>query len=483
MTKRQQGARIAFIKTVPWTIIDGLSAAVYGMLMLAVLGWFVQPSDMGLAGIALAISLLTDVVVTAGLDDAIIQNKSRDTIITDTASSLSIGFGIAGSLFVLALAIPVSALYSEPALAGLIATASLLPFVNSLGRIPNALLTRNMRARSLTIRSLVGRAFGLGAALALGLVDGAGYTLVAASVAMAIASTSATLIGSTRRPRVRLDSSEARHLLSFSLLIGAERILWSATVRLFVLLVGLFHGAAQLGLFQFAMRLVDEIASVVHLSIQRFGLALFSAEARKQTADGTTLSHSIMFISLFGLPCCIGIALTSHEIISTFFAAHWLPAAPFVSILAIGWAFSFTVSVIPPSLRAIRIQLPLIINTAIGSIIVLSGLYVAKDSPLLYVCAAWMSRQIFTFPSLVFYANRHLGLGYGTFLRSVLPALLGCLGLLLAFFLLNPVVPEHAVARLAIISAFGAVVYLSISLPALLLLSPTAIARTKVKSQ
>ena len=204
-----------------WAMVDNWGRQLLQLVVFVVLARLLVPDDFGLVALAVVFVALATLFVDQGLGDAIIQRPTLTREHIDTAfwAALTLGAGLTVAGVV--LAVPIAALLNEPRLEPVLQALSATFLLTGFAAIPTGVLRREMRFRSLAMRTLLSIAGGglVGIAeLICGLVPGpdeAKVYLPGFCRAMAISSGS-VLAGRSRRGRGvafhRVDTGEVHPL-------------------------------------------------------------------------------------------------------------------------------------------------------------------------------------------------------------------------------------------------------------------------------
>lgn len=410
------------IRSAPWAIADGLITILYSLGVVIVVGRTVTPAEFGLASVALALVMVVEVVSSAGLEEAVIQFPTGHTRVTDTAFTVGMALAIAGALVSIGLAFPISWAYGEPRLVELVAVASGIIIGNAAFRVPSAVLARKMRAQALTKRTAVGRITGLLVLIVTAFADWGAWSIVLAMLVTSWASLVAVLWQMARLPRIGFDRGYAVRLLRYGGLVSLDKLFWNITSRVFALLYGYYHGVAAVGIFQFALRLVDEVANLLLIVVTRFGLSFFSERERSGSDTSSAFLKGTRLLNTVAAPVFAGIALTANDFVPLLFGDRWIPAVPIIWVVAFGWFLGFPRTLIPAVLRSKQVQAPLLRYSAVTSAFVLLACVVTSSLSPVAASFAWASRQIYSVPWGLLIVRRYLKVPVMTQIRQVLPS-------------------------------------------------------------
>jgi len=398
------------IGAVPWSVAESVVNGLAGLALTFVLAWFLEPTEVGQATIALAVVGVIEIIAGLGLVEALIGAKSSDTLVSDTAFTalFSFAFGAAGVCWLLAG--PIGHFYGQPHVTQLLEVAALILPVNALAAIPTGLFVRKMRAAALTLRIMTGRVVTILATAVLAYLHYGAWALVLGTLAGSCANILVLAPATSRWPRLRFSRGEFVKLIRFGAAFSIERLLWGLMPRLFWLVIGYVHGPAILGYFQFAQRLIDETANLVQTFSIRFGLSFFAALERARKDPTATFLKATRLITAIGAPVFTGLALVMPDLIGTIFDVKWAPAIVVSQVAALGWVLSFPRVLVGPVLRARGRQGGLVLYAALAFAVTIAAGLLTGGHGLLAVGLAWVSRHVIGIPWSFYAIHRYLGI-------------------------------------------------------------------------
>jgi O-antigen/teichoic acid export membrane protein len=448
------------MRALPWTVAESIVNGVAGLALVFVLAWFLEPREVGQAGVALAAVGIAEIFAGLGMIEALVGARSADTRSSDTAFTAVIVASVATAGLCWLLAGPIGRLYGDPHIVQLIEVAALILPVNALVAVPTALLTRKMRAGALTLRMMTSRVTTI---VAIGVLAYLGFGAWALVVGTLIGSLAAVLVlGLTmsRWPRFRFSPSEFRSLLAFGAALSIERLMWGSTIRLFWLVVAYIHGPTTLGYFQFAQRLIDETANLVQTFSIRFGLSFFSALERAGKDPTDAYLKATRLVTAVAAPTFTGLALVMPDLIGTIFDLKWVPAVIVAQVIALGWVIAFPRVLAGPVLRARGRQGGLVISAIVSCSVTLAAGLLTGGQSLFIVALVWISRQFIGLPWGLYAVNRYLGISprrqIGTCARPLVATALMAAAVLGVTLLVQDLPP---IGRLIALVATGTISY------------------------
>jgi O-antigen/teichoic acid export membrane protein len=157
-----------------------------------------------------------------------------------------------------------------------------------------------------------------------------------------------------RTPLFGMARAEFRALLSYSGQIFFSRSI--ANLRLYVatFIIGGFLGAAPVGYFRAAQRLVGAVGEIIGAPSVVLAWSMFrqARDAHGMRSAGFQKQANLYFKLLFavGVPVLIWLVLMGEDLIAGLLGAKWLPALPLVGILALARVLALPMPAIEPIL-------------------------------------------------------------------------------------------------------------------------------------
>jgi len=327
----------AALLAILWSMGESLGFKIVSAAVVLLLAHIVAPDAFGLVALAQVYLAAVQIVCDQGFATALIQRAALDAEHKDSAFWANLAIGILLMVLTLFLADPLAQLFGEPKLAMVLRWYSLAPLLSSLTIVQSALAHRELRYKALALRQPAG-------ALAGGLV-GVGLALAGKGILALIAQ---SLVGQTVaalvlwgvvdwRPRFAFSRRHFIELFGFginALATDAMSVIGNYADRL---LLGYFFGAADVGYYSVAQRLMSIAADLVGGTAQGIVLPLFSRirHDKERIARGLRLAQGIL--TMVVTPVAIGLAVVAPSLIPFAFGQRWNPSILPAQILAFGF--------------------------------------------------------------------------------------------------------------------------------------------------
>jgi O-antigen/teichoic acid export membrane protein len=322
-------------KGVFWVATGAWGRQVMVFIVFAILARVLEPEDFGLVALAAVFVGFTHVIAEEGLVDALVQRKDLDTAHLDTAFWVSLGFALLMTAILVALAKPIALLLGEDSLAPILMVLALSIPIGGASLVQRALLTRDLKFKSLTLRSLaaigVGSIFGVGAAL---LGYGA-WSLVAQNLAGQLTGAIVLWRVTDWRPGFNVSSSHFRDVFAFGRHVVGFRLIIYFNRRADELLIGAFLGTAQLGFYTIGTRMLRMLIQITSSLIDRVSFPLYSRLQDNQERLRRAYYKSATFAGLIAYPTFFSILVLAPQIVAVLFGPKWADSVAVMQVLTI----------------------------------------------------------------------------------------------------------------------------------------------------
>jgi O-antigen/teichoic acid export membrane protein len=435
-----------------------LLALVTSVVMARYLG----PREVGLAVQALVFAGLALVVVDFGIGSAVIRHPNLSEADRSTAFWSGVALGVTLLLVGIGLSWPIAALYGEPRVQELFAVLSIGFLFTALGIVQGALLTREMRFRSLELRTIFAAAAGSVAGIVFAVSGFGAWAIVAQHLVVTGTSSALLWRASPWRPRAgfSVDSlrSMARHA---SHVLGTRAVAWG-TNSLDNLLVGRFLGPSQLGAYSIAFSvMLTPVIRVANPLLQVFFPA-FSQMRDPQRIGGAWL-RGVRMMALLVVPAMFGVIAVAPEFVEVAFGERWEDAVPVMQILAPVGIFQALVALNHGVLQAVDRTRTQFRFTLVFSAVLIAAFAVGLPWGITGVATAYLVVTALGQPVFIRLTCDAIGLRFRDWLHSVAGVLQAgtvMLLILLAVRQLLLTIDVAASLRLGALVATGVLVYL-----------------------
>lgn len=322
-------------RTAFWSAVESWGVRGISALAFLVLARLLEPEAFGLMALAMVVVLILQMLADQGFAAAIIQRQALEPEHLDSAfwATAVLGAGLGG--LTVALAGPIATLYGEPGLAPVLRWLALAPPLMALTVVQQAILRRELRFASLTLRQTLAAALGglvgIGAALA-----GKGvWSLVAQMLAGQAVGLAVLWSVSSWRPRLRFSWPHFRAIADFGLKVLGTGLLRIVGFQADRVLIGYVLGPVELGYYSVAQRVLLIVSDLLAGSFERAVLPLFAKVQAEPDRVRRGLFTAGRVLGFAAFPAYFGIVATAPEIAVVGLGPQWRNVDTLIQLLAV----------------------------------------------------------------------------------------------------------------------------------------------------
>ncbi len=307
-----------------------------------ILAWKLSPADFGLVALAYSVTAFTAVIQRNGLREILVQRAPRFSEYANSAFWLSVVIGLTVTLLTLAAAPLAAHVYHEPQIIGILSILATGQLLLALQSVPGAKMQTSLKFREL---SLVNLFEGVATALLTVVFAFAGCKAFSIVLPIPIVQTASLLIQlriSGFRPQRGFSWPIWKEMIGSSALLLGAALLYAFNMQGANIVLGLFHGAAVVGVFFFAYNLCNQATSLLTNNLYSVLLPTLSNlqdNIEKQTQVFLRVTHLVNLVGMFS---CFLLAAVADPLIRALYGEKWIAAIPSLQVLSIGMTFSFS---------------------------------------------------------------------------------------------------------------------------------------------
>lgn len=395
-------------------------------LAAATITRFLQPSDYGLAAVAMLCYGMTAYFTQLGVGRAIMQKPALTIGNIRSAFTLALLTGTAGFL-ILAFLSPVLARYfKQPRLTALIVVFGLNLIFQSIGAVASGLLRRELRMRDLAICDFLAyllSTFGIGLPMAM---HGYGvWALAGSNVSQPLIAAVAYFIARPHSVLPTFSRGNYAHITSFSAKATFTTTVEALAGSLDTIVLGRMVTPLALGLYNRSLTLSTQPGYNLSMGFSRvfYPTLARAAELSREECRRMLMSSQRQLMSLI-FPVCAGAAVAAPTIVPVVFGKQWGVAVPVFQVLCVVAALdaSFHLPAIQLEVFA-RFRHKFILQVCFGICFGLGTFLSAPRGGVLAVAGVYAALQAFRTVGLHHLSARSLGVSALSLMRSWIPGL------------------------------------------------------------
>jgi O-antigen/teichoic acid export membrane protein len=328
------GLRARVLNGLAWKFVSQLVLQGSRVVVAVVLARLLAPHDYGLAGMALVFATLVLVFSDLALGAALVQRRELSEADRSTVFWTGLGAGLAFTLIGVAISGPVADFYGQPEVQPLFAALSLSFVVTSLGTTQSALLTRELRFRSLELRMMAGTLAGAVVGIVAAARGYGAWAVIAQQLTLATVSTLLLWLVCPWRPRLTFSRASLRDLGGFSGNVFGQRLLYYLHLNADKVLIGRVLGPAALGAYSLAYNIMLVPFSRISVPIAEVLFPAFSRLQDQPQRMASAWIRASRFVGAISIPALAGLIGVAPDFVRVVLGEAWAPATPVLQILA-----------------------------------------------------------------------------------------------------------------------------------------------------
>ena len=311
------------------------------------------PVDFGLAALALSMVMFFTMIGDAGLGRSLVRVDANDTEAWSSAfwASVLLMTALSGLFFLISW--PAGAFFNEPRLVPIMMVLSLAPLLMGLAEIPAASLLQKEKFQWLAGAEFAAAIAGIVVALIIAFQGGGAWALVWQHLTQRIVKGVVVQLASRLYPRLVLNVGKLKEHMRFMLDTAA----WSMTMfvnrQADTLVVGKFLGAATLGLYNVAVRIMQLPVSILGGSLHSAVYPRFVQLREDNKALRELVLFTTMAQAVFVFPPIAAVAAASHAFFTLLLSERWQASGEIFTLLAGAGAIQTIVAINGSLLQAI----------------------------------------------------------------------------------------------------------------------------------
>lgn len=326
-----------------WSSVESWGQQLLQFSLFALLARLLGPEAFGIVAMAMILTTFANLLVLyGGWNEALVQRPDLDPRHTDSAFWALLGAALVLTAIVAVAARPLAAALAQPSLAAVTAALGLSLPLGALGVVPAALLRREFRFAPLALRTLFGTVAAGLVAVPMALAGYGVWSLVAFQLAIPAIQTAVLWRAHPWRPGLRVSWPHLRELGGYVAGVLGERSLLAVEIVVPRLVVGAAAGAAPLGHFTTARKILDLMIDLLVKPVTQVAMPSFAGTAADTARVQTVLTVGTQVAALLVFPGHVGLILVAPDLVPLIFGAAWSPAVPVLQVMALsGLALPF----------------------------------------------------------------------------------------------------------------------------------------------
>lgn len=322
-----------------WSSIEQFGSQGLSLIITIAIARIITPEDYGLIAMLSIFMALSQVFINSGFSNYLIQNKHRTECDYSTVFFLNVAIGITCYILLFFLSHSIANFYNQPILENIVKVYSTTLIISSFTLVQRTILYIEFKFRKLSFITIISLLISGSLAIVLAKAGYGVWTLVYYNIAQT--SIASILIWATTRwhPHLIFSSYIAKKAFSFgSKLLGAN-ILSVGVSNLYTLVIGKKFQAIELGYYSRGQSLAYVFPSNFANMFQQATYPVFCELQDDISGLKRMFENYIILAASICFPLMTPLAGIAEPLVKILLTDKWLPAVPFLQILAIAYMF------------------------------------------------------------------------------------------------------------------------------------------------
>jgi O-antigen/teichoic acid export membrane protein len=309
-----------------WLTTKTIFSQIFALLLFAIQAPVLGPRAFGLISIVMVFVGFCEYVPGEAATDALISIRQIDDehFATMTTVNVLLSLLIGAAVFVGAGRIAIW--FGDPEVAGVMRWMAVLPAITACAAAPTAATKRDMQFQPLALRSIGSLFIGGIVGLALTLCGAGVWALVWQAIVTRIVASVVLWYAVPLKFQMGFSRRHFRDLVHFAAPTIVSRLLTWGSNQIPRVMLGLYWGPTDLGLFSLAARLGDILMEVA--VVPRYAVA--RVELREHASDhqglDAALRRTLKMLTVFCFPLCVGGAVVVPTLFHVWLDPRWTQA-------------------------------------------------------------------------------------------------------------------------------------------------------------
>ncbi|MGE0096340.1 MAG: lipopolysaccharide biosynthesis protein [Alphaproteobacteria bacterium] len=395
---------------------------------IVVLARLLEPSAFGLVAMTAAAVAFLELFKDLGLSAATVQRPVLTHAQVSTMFWLNVGLGFLAAALTAALAPLLAWFYGESALIDITLCLAVGFIVSGLSTQHMALLRRQMRFGALASLQVGAELVGMAAAVAAALAGMGYWALVVQRLAWVVVLTAGAWCVCAWRPGRAGPLRDVRELLHFGGNVAASNLVGLLARSADQILIGWFWGAAALGLYERASKLVLMPLNNLNAPLHAVAMPALSRAAEEPARHRRAYLGMIEKLAMVTMPVGALLVTVPDWIVSLALGPQWMAVVPvlaWLGVTAIYQPVTYTLSWLLMSQNRTG---EMSVFSLFNALVLVTSIAVALPYGMEAVAAAYaLSGLCLRVPALLWMVGRHGEIRAGEIIRALLPSSLAAL--------------------------------------------------------
>lgn len=335
----EQNIKKKVVSGAVWKFAERIIAQAISLIVSIIIARLLDPSEYGVVSIVTVFFAFANVIISGGLNTALIQKKEADKDDYNTVFTISFILSIVlyGLLFFTAPLI--AKIYKQPILTSIIRVLGFSLPIYALKSVVCAFISANLQFRKFFFATLGGTIFSAVIGITLAIKGFGAWALVAQQLSNTAIDTMILFMVTRLRLSFKIVFDKLKGLFRYGYKILLSSILGVTINQINPLFIGLKYTSADLSFYTKGRSFPETLSSSITYTISA---VLFPALSKYQDDKERLLQYTRLYMkvaSFVVFPVMLGFAGIAENFVLVLLGDKWLPAVYYIQIVSIATMF------------------------------------------------------------------------------------------------------------------------------------------------
>jgi O-antigen/teichoic acid export membrane protein len=322
------------IKSFLWNIFEKAGFQFIALLVGIFTARMLSPRDFGLIGALAIFTQLSNIFVESGFTSTMVRRKHNENSEYSAIFIINLTLGILFYLILFFNAPFISYFFEMPELTNLSRFLFLAILINSIGIIPNIILTRSLSFQKTATANMISAIVSAIVTVLLVIYGYEYWALAWQQITQSIVRSVFLWIfsgWSISRPNFRI----LKEIFSFSFILLITSVFSTGVRNLYNLVIGKLYSATELGYYTQANKFQSIPSNIISTAVTGVSYPVLSKLNEEKNRQLLYFGKIIRVIAFMIFPLMLLLFTTAEELVTIILTEKWLPAVPYFRILII----------------------------------------------------------------------------------------------------------------------------------------------------
>ncbi len=412
------------VKGTVWSSLERFSVQGIQFFVMIVMARILTPADYGLIGMLAIFIAVSQSLIDSGFSQALIRKQDRSEIDNSTVFYFNIGVG-AVLYFLLYFSAPlIASFYNEPQLIPITRVMGLSLVFNSLAVVQRALLTINLDFKTQAKASFIGAAISGAIGITMASIGFGVWAIVWQQISNLAIISLLLWILSKWKPIWVYSWKSFKELFGFGSKLLASGLLDTIFRNLYLIVIGKFFNASDLGYYTRAQQFTDFASSNISGIFQRVTYPVLCTIQDDDIRLCDVYRRLLKTSAFIIFPLMMGLAAVAKPMVISFLTEKWIPSAVLIQVLCFSQMW-YPVHSINLNLLQVKGRSDLFLKLEIiKKLITVIILCITLPLGLIPMCLGMIVSSIISLIINTHYTGKLIYLGFFKQMKDLLPILM-----------------------------------------------------------